>query len=120
LAFSQDAGIQTRDMLSATTSIVVSKEKIQQVSQHVRDAYESSHKVPAGDKTVLILDPVAALSESDACEAEVTFAWDQHDRMILSWWQHASTLVTGPVRFYLGEFSAGGNSRTAVRGCRAS
>jgi hypothetical protein len=75
------------------TSVVVSKEKVKQTSQHVQEAFERAQKVSTNDEdAVIILDPVGVLCESNVCQAEATFAWDQHERMILSWWEQSTAV----------------------------
>lgn len=80
-----DSGIQTSDtltavgvaLLSATDSDTAELDRICPQSQRLQVG-----------STAVVIDPTQTVLQSELYRGEATFAWDQQERLIISWYKH--------------------------------
>lgn len=76
-----DSGIQTADMLTAVGAAILRND-----TSGLNAIVPQEQRLIVGNHCIVI-DPTKAALSSSLCEGEATFAWDQQDRMIVSWFK---------------------------------
>jgi hypothetical protein len=85
-----DTGIQTADMLTAVGAAILSSKPSD--ADAVNALVPAAHRLQVGSHSIVI-DPTRSILSSPLCEGEATFAWDQRERLIVSWYKHNPLLT---------------------------